>query len=642
MADQSPRRTIQMLVTYLGPQRRKATLLGVLLLASIGLQLANPLNMAAFLDAATTGAPYERLLMIAGLFLGLALVQQAVAIGTAYIGEDVGWTATNQLRLDLARHCLGLDLSFHSARTPGELIERIDGDVAALSNFFSQFVVQIFGNALLMVGVLIFMFVQDWRIGLALLTFVLITLLAISRVRTIATPYWKAQRQASAEMFGFLEERIGGTEEIRANGARGYVMQRFEELLRTAGRRELKAGLVSSVTINVAWLLFASGNALALLVSAALLVRGELTIGAAYLIFYYTNLLTRPMERLMEQLEDAQRALASIGRAQTLLDTQTRLPAGTGLQLPAGPLSVAFENVSFMYVDEVRGAEAQDQRPRTEEHGASGLRAKEPGTESPEPTINDQPRPAASQTTNHQLPATLHQLPSTQVLHNLSFALRPGTTLGLLGRTGSGKTTLARLLVRLYDTQQGAVRVGGVDVRDTELIELRRNVALVTQQVQLFRATLRDNLTFFNPCVPDEQIIAILSELGLERWYAALPMGLDTMLAPGDAGVSAGEGQLLAFARVFLRDPGLVILDEASSRLDPATEQLLVRAVERLVQNRTAIIIAHRLGTVQRCDEIMILEQGQIREHGPRIELAADPGSRFAELLRTGMEEVLS
>jgi ABC-type multidrug transport system fused ATPase/permease subunit len=167
-------------------------------------------------------------------------------------------------------------------------------------------------------------------------------------------------------------------------------------------------------------------------------------------------------------------------------------------------------------------------------------------------------------------------------------------------------------------------------------------VALVTQDVQLFQASVRDNITFFDRSIPDERILAVIGELGLGDWLAGLPKGLDTKIETGGRSLSAGEGQLLAFTRVFLRDPGLVILDEASSRLDPATEQLIERAIDRLLRGRTAIIIAHRLGTLHRTHSVMILEAGQIIEYGEREKLAADPATRFHDLLRTGMEEVLA
>jgi ATP-binding cassette subfamily B protein len=210
-----------------------------------------------------------------------------------------------------------------------------------------------------------------------------------------------------------------------------------------------------------------------------------------------------------------------------------------------------------------------------------------------------------------------------------------------LGRTGSGKTTLARLLLRLYDADGGEITLGGIRPRDAALHTVRQRVGMVTQNVELFRASVRDNLSLFDPGITDAQLHGILQDLGLAEWLAELPEGLDTELAAGGGNLSAGQAQLLAFARVFLADPGLVILDEASSRLDPATEQQIERAMDKLLQDRTGIIIAHRLATVQRADEILILDQGAVLEHGRRVELARDPGSQFAQLLRTGLEEVL-
>jgi ATP-binding cassette subfamily B protein len=254
--------------------------------------------------------------------------------------------------------------------------------------------------------------------------------------------------------------------------------------------------------------------------------------------------------------------------------------------------------------------------------------------------------------------------------------LKPGRVLGLLGRTGSGKTTLTRLLFRLYDPTEGAISLGGVDVRDVALPDLRRRVGMVTQDVQLFGASVRDNIALFDPAVTDDQIRRALAELELLDWVEALPGGLDCgRLAASGGGMSAGEAQLLAFARLVLRDPGLVILDEAASRLDPVTEGRLERAIDRLLGksdppsfqspggessqsrgtpdsskvrgreanvSRTAIIIAHRLRTVQRADDILILEDGRIVEYGPRERLVADTRSRFYSLLQTGLEEALA
>jgi len=205
-----------------------------------------------------------------------------------------------------------------------------------------------------------------------------------------------------------------------------------------------------------------------------------------------------------------------------------------------------------------------------------------------------------------------------------------------LGHTGSGKTTIARLLLRFYDVQRGEIGIGEREIAQVPLAELRQRIGLVTQDVQLFQATIRDNLTFFDPAVGDDKILQTLALLGLSSWLATLPAGLDTVLNADSVGLSAGQAQLLAFARVFLKNPGLVILDEASSRLDPVTETLVERAIDTLLEQRTGIIIAHRLQSVRRADQILILDQGQVVEYGDRRVLMQDPDSRLAHLLNLG------
>jgi ATP-binding cassette subfamily B protein len=572
-----------LLFNYLRPQWRRASLLGVLLLTSIGLQLVNPQFLRRFIDEATAGGARETLLGIAALYISFALANQLLSAYARYVGESVGWTATNLLRADLAAHCLKLDMAFQKTRTPGEMIERIDGDVNALSNFFSQFIFGIAGNMILLVGVLVLLYSVDWRVGLGLTVFAAAALFIMFYIRKRAVGHWTAVRQANAEYYGFLGERLAGTEDIRSSGAVTYVMRRFHEMLRRWIRLQRRAQLwgISMWMTNI--VIFALGTAVAFALSAYLWTRGEISIGTAYLIFNYTELIRRPLEQIRTQMQDLQKAGASITRVRGLFETESRVKDGPGRPLPAQDLSVEFHGVCFAYED--------DREP---------------------------------------------------VLEGLEFNLQPGKVLGLLGRTGSGKTTLARLLFRLHDPTGGEIRLSGLDIREATLGELRRRVGMVTQDVQLFHASVRDNLAFFDRGISDERIVEVLEDLGLSAWYRALPAGLDTELLSGNTGLSAGEAQLLAFARLFLTGPAVVVLDEASSRLDPATEELLERAVDKVLEGRTGIIIAHRLATVHRADEILILENGRILEHGPRRELADDPRSRFHHLLLTGLEELLA
>ncbi len=531
----------------------------------------------------------RRLALIAVLYLAIALLIQGVGLAEKYMAENLGWLATNALRADLTEHCLRLDLSFHNARTPGELIERLDGDVTVLANFFSRFMLLVVGNSLLLLGVLALLFREDARIGLVMVVFSVIALVVMNAFRDAGGRYAQARRQASADLFGFLEERLSGLPDIQTAGASGYVLRQLSGYLAAMVHWGRVSFLTGSLLGGATSLVFTIASALVLAIAAALFRAGSMSIGTIYLIFQYTTMVRQPLGEVTHQARDFQRAAASVARVRQLATTPRTIDDGTGAILPSGALAVEFRDVSFAY-----------------------------------PTTR------------------ADQMAPDVILHNLSFRLAPGRVLGLLGRTGSGKSTLARLLCRLYDPTAGTVFVGDVDLRMLRLDDLGRRIGMVTQEVQLFAASVRDNLTLFDATIPDARIVDALDGLGLEAWYRALPAGLDTELAPGGGGLSAGEAQLLAFARVFLHDPDVIVLDEASSRLDPATEALIERAVDRLLAGRTAIVIAHRLSTVNRADEIMILDNGRIIEQGARATLAHDATSRFAAMLRhnSGQEVV--
>jgi ATP-binding cassette subfamily B protein len=575
------RRYLELFLRYVGPEWRRALLLGVLILVTIGLQLLNPQLLRRFIDSALAGSDVSSLVTIALLFMAIAFATQVLDAVSRYVGEDLGWSATNTLRADLLLHVLRLDQTFHKTRTTGELIERVDGDVTALANFFSRFVVNMLGNFVLLVGVLVVVARESLLAFVAFLLFALLALGVLTKIRFIAVREWDRVREVAAQMYGFIGEHLAGTEDIRSSGAEWHVMnglvRHHRDWYRARKASIVKGSLIWTSTIAM----FAVGNGVAFATGGYLWVTGVASVGTVYLLFHYIELLRRPIDQLRRELEEIQKALASVGRVEALLRLESKLPDGRGVAIPAGPLAVDLDRVSFAYESDL-------------------------------------------------------------VLRDVSLRLAPGTVLGVLGRTGSGKTTLARLLMRFYDPTSGAVRLGGVDARDARLADLRGRATLVSQDVQLFHASVRENLTLFDASIDDARILAVVERIGLGPWLRAQPdgRGLDAELRSG--ALSAGEAQLVAFARVFLRDPGLVILDEASSRLDPATERHIERAIDALLERRTAVVIAHRLATVERCDEIAIVEDGRIVEHGRRDALAADPGSRFHELLRVGLAQVLA
>ncbi len=570
-----------LLIRYFMPHWHRTVLLTLLLLAGTGLQLATPQIVRHFIDTALAGGATSALLRSTVLFLGVVVLAQAVAVVETYTAENLGWLATNALRADLAHHCLDLPMAFHNAHTPGELIERIDGDVSTLANFFSRFVLQLLGSAVLLLGVLLLLYREAWQVGLALTLVSLVALSSLNRVRIAGTRYARAARQASADLFGFLEERLAGLVDIQSSGAQGYVLQRLQPYLRALFQSSRTAFLMSSVLWSAPSAIFTLGWVLVFAMGASFYRAGTMSIGTVYLVFQYMAMLRQPLEQFAHEAQDFQSASACVTRIRELSTMPTYLDEAPGVSLPAGPPSAEFHDVSFTY--------------------ATG------------------------------------ELQSKNAINHISFHIPAGTVLGVLGRTGSGKTTLSRLLLRLYDPQAGTIRLAGVDIRQTRLADLHRCVGIVTQEVQLFQATIRENLTLFAPGIADGRIMQVLEDLGLGPWLRSFPAGLDTELSARGGSLSAGQAQLLAFARVFLHNPGLVILDEASSRLDPATERLIEHAVDTLFRpqgrRRTGIIIAHRLSTIARADDILILEDGQIAEYGARVDLAADSHSRFHALL---------
>jgi ABC-type multidrug transport system fused ATPase/permease subunit len=560
------------------PGRRDASALALALAVGTALPLLAPQLTKRFVDDAVAGEPLSTLLILAGLYLAVAVAAQAATVVTAWLASRVAWDGTNRIRERLADHAVRLDMAFHGRHTPGEMIERVDGDVVALSEFIVAFLLDVVASGLLLVGAVVLVSVEDLRIGAAIIVYVVVATLVLSRVQRRAIPAVTGFREAMAQLFGSLEERLAAAEDIRANGAGHHVVNRFHEsaaaVYRADQRAEIRLGGMLAAT-NVATTL---GTALVLGVGIALRGQGAISLGAVLLLFQYTQMVRRPLERMIDQLKEFEHALAGVTRIRELLAVEPALaPPATPVELPpSGPLAIELDDVTFAYADD-----------------------------------------------------------GEEVLHHISLRVEPGRSLGIVGRTGSGKTTIGRLLLRLFDPTEGTVRVGGVDLREADPSQLRRRVAVVTQDVQLFASSVRDNVTLFrgDDVADDARITAALADLGLGSWLARLPDGLDTELGPGGAGLSAGEAQLLAFTRVFLTDPAVVVLDEASSRLDPATEHVIERAIDRLLRGRTAVLVAHRLSSLDRVDDIAVLDAGRLVEVGPREQLAADPASRFARLI---------
>src|SRR5215207_3446877 len=356
-ASPSLRQYRDLLSRYLKPQTKWVIWMAAVLLASIAMKLVNPQVLRYFLDKAQSSAAPRSLSAAAGLFLVFAILQQGLTLAAQYTAARVGWESTNRLRADLTLHLLRLDMPFHKAHTPGELIDRADGNVTQLSNFLSMFTVNVVGNGLLVLGVLVLLFRENAWLGLGMLTYTSVTLLVLRSIQQLAVPRWAAERRSSARLYGYIEERISGAEEIRAAGAESYVMRRLYEYMRDFTRKTRAAVVFSSLTYNLTNLVYVLGYAAGLAIGVILYVQDQASLGTVYLITYYVSMLSDPLQSIRGQAEDLQQASANIQRIKELFSLRPQVgdplhaDAAARKTLPSGPLPVSFQGVAFQYDD---------------------------------------------------------------------------------------------------------------------------------------------------------------------------------------------------------------------------------------------------------------------------------------------------
>jgi ABC-type multidrug transport system fused ATPase/permease subunit len=571
------------------PHRRAFAGYGALLAVATALPIVGSLLLARFVDEVVAGSSVGAVGPLGLGFAAVGALSAAVGVLVTWRSTALAWRVTNDLRTDLARHVLEADLAFHRDRTPGELLTRCDADVTALTTFLAAVVARTLGIALLAVASAGVLLVVEPRVAPVLVVGYLLLGVTMWRVRDLSADAVVAERTLDAEAASVAEQYLAGAEDVAALGAGAHGVGRFAvpagQMVSAAGERvryEMRVqGSIKSVMVLVMVAVLAVGG--------VGLSRGWVDVAGVVLAFRLVQVVRGPVEHLTWRLQEAQGVAGAARRVLELVAERSTVAAGAAL-LRAGPLDVYFDQASLVYDDASDG---------------------------------------------------------TAAIAALDLRVAPGRVLGLVGRSGSGKTTLARLVLRLVVPTGGRLLIGGVDVTEVDDDAFRERVVAIPQDVQLFPGTVRDNVTLFAP-VADEAVTAALHDAGLGRWLDELPLGLDTLLvadARTDAtatGLSAGQAQLLAISRALLRAPDVIVLDEATSRVDPLTQAAISAALARLVAGRTAIIVAHRLETLDVCDDIAVLADGAVVEFGPRPQLAADPASRYARLrvVGAGAEEL--
>lgn len=564
---------------YLKNQWFYIVILLLVIICSISIQLAGPIIISKFIDATVYGSKSGALLELAVIYLGISMINILLSIVITYITQRIGWRATNKLRVDLVRNCINLDMSFHKEKTQGELIQVIEQDVKNVFEFLSRMSVVITSNLLLIIGVIVIYFIKDYRMGIAQSLFAAFALFALLKVKEKGVKIRKEDRSLETSLFAYTGEVMSNTEDIKGSGSLGFVFQRFNQMLKDWLPIRIKVSIVMWSAFMVILFLQALSYSINFTLGTILWKRGIITVGTIYLFYNYTRYILDPINNLRQQAQLLQIVGAGITRINELLNKRSAIiDSHSDMRIMARD-KLTFENVCFSYEED------------------------------------------------------------REILKHISFQVKPGQTIGLLGRTGSGKTTLASLLVRFYDINSGSIKIGDKDIKEIAIKELRKNVVYVTQDIQILNASIRDNIVFFDHSITDDRIIRAIHDMDLDRWFNKFPEGLDTVIGIGGIGLSAGEAQLLAMIRAFLNEPYIVILDEVTSKLDVETERCIQASIDRLLKGRIGLVIAHRLQTIQKVDSVIILEDGRIIEYDKPDKLMNDKDSKFYQLLQMAEKE---
>jgi len=562
---------------YAGGKRARLALIAVLAALAAAAPVAGWHLVGEAIDGGIRAGDERRLAWIVLAYVGVNAA--AWALGTAaWLGlADVGQRIVLELRRDLFQHLTALSLRYFSRQKAGWIISRLTSDVDALSDVLNQGLTTLVVNTLTFAAAIVGLFLLDWRLGLVALCVlppgVLVTRWFQRRSHVAAAEV----RTRIAIVTAQLAESVAGMAVIQAFNRERAFQAEFDGLNENNRRANVTVQKVYSLFFPAIELLGAVATAAVLLAGARFIDAGSMEIGTLVAAVGLLALVFQPLQELSELYGQVQAANAAMDKISSVLDAEVDL-ADAPHARPLGRIEgrLELDRVTFAY-----------------------------GTE--------------------------------PVLHELELAVPAGGCIALVGESGGGKSTTAKLIARFYDPLQGTVRVDGIDLRDVELGSYRRQLGVVLQDPFLFSGTIADNIRFARPDASDDEVRAAAAAVGVDRVAARLEGGFEHVVREGGSGLSAGERQLISIARALLADPRILILDEATSNIDRPTEILIERAFDRLLAGRTSIVIAHRLATVRRADEILVLEHGRVVQRGGEQELLAQEGPfrQLADGLRT-------
>ena len=590
------RGTARRMLSFARPYRRTLVVFMLAVVLDAVVTALNPLILRSLIDKGIIGKDQTLVVQLALLAAALAVADAGLSIVERRISAAIGEGLIYDMRSKVFRHIQSMPIAFFSRTQTGALISRLNNDVIGAQQAFTDLLSNVVGNAVLVVIVLATMFVLSWQITLVALLLLPIFLIPARRVGQRVGSMMREGLDVNAEMNMVMTERF--------NVSGAMLVKLFGRPEDEAANFETKAAQVRDIGVTQATysrVFFISLTLTASLATAfaygfggVAAIHGTLQVGTVVALTAYLARLYGPLTQLSSVQLDVMTTLVSFERLFEVLDLEpTVVEAASAVSIPSGPARVTFSHVDFTY-------------PTADEVSLASLEAV----------------------------AVLDQTRSGQVLHDVSFTIEPGTMTALVGPSGAGKTTISALLSRFYDPSDGQVAINGVDLRDATFSSLSDTVGVVTQDVHLFHDTLRANLLYARPEASDDDLARALDHAQISRLVASLPRGLDTVVGERGYRLSGGEKQRVALARLLLKAPAVVVLDEATAHLDAESEAAVQQALAETLEGRTSLVIAHRLSTIRDADQIIVVEAGRVAEVGDHQELLAR-GGLYADLYET-------
>jgi ATP-binding cassette, subfamily B, multidrug efflux pump len=597
-------RLMRRLLTYLGPYRRQVAIALAAIVAGSGAALAQPYLIKLAIDGYIAQGRSGELSRLAILYLGILLVSFAAEYLQTWAMQLTGQRIMFDMRMAIYRHLQRLDLRYYDHNPVGRLMTRVTSDVDVLNDLFTAGVVTIFSDVFTLVGIMVVMLWMDWRLALVAFTVLPLIVLIAQWFRRNVRESYRTVRAWIARINAFLQENITGMSTVQLFRREALNFGQFDEIDRKHRDANIDSIFFYAVFYPAIEAVSALAAALIIWYGGANVLSGTLTLGALVAFLQYSQRFFRPISDMSEKFNVLQSAMASSERIFKLLDEPV------AIESPKHPVSrprpsaghIVFDRVWFAY--NVAGSARAGGAGEAGRAGGAGKAggAGGAGEDATEPEW---------------------------VLRDVSFDVKPGERLGIVGATGSGKTTLINLLLRFYDVQRGSITIDGVDIRQLDLAELRGLFSLVLQDVHLFSGTIADNIRLGNLAITDERLQRAARAVHADKFIERMPGGYGAAVAERGSTLSVGQKQLLSFARALAFDPQVLILDEATSSVDTETEILIRDALVALMAGRTTIAIAHRLSTIQDMDKILVLHKGAVRESGTHQELLTARGIYF-------------